>query len=205
MKRMLLTITGAALLVAGSLTAPAWAGDEQNSRVLRKVAVVEKIFDTMLIESKFALVSHSSNAVGVYLPGYGALFTLEFSFVENKHGKILEDLEDLEGLVENWRQLFEMSDSERADADGQRRVLLDQVIGELRQGLVDYGGTLSFLKNGESISIAAFPWGDTWEVTPDPVNSLLLTVKSVDLRQYNQGSLSEPELIKRVVVQERTD
>ncbi|NNE07496.1 MAG: hypothetical protein HKN20_02925 [Gemmatimonadetes bacterium] len=205
MKRMILTITGAALLVAGSLAAPARADDEMNSRIYRKVSVVEKIFDTMLIDSKFALVSSSANTVGVYLPGYGALFTLEFSFVEKSHGKIFEDLEDLEGLVENWRELFDMNESERAQADSHRRVLFDQVIGELRQALMDYGGTLSFLKDGESISIAAFPWGETWEVTPEPVASLLLTVKSVDLRQYNQGSLTEAELMKRVVVEERID
>ena len=50
--------------------------------MLRKLAVVEKIFDTMLIDSKYALVSSGTNTVGVYLPGHGALFTLEFSFVE---------------------------------------------------------------------------------------------------------------------------
>ncbi len=205
MKRMILTIAGGAMLLSGLLAAPARADDEMNSRVLRKMAVVEKIFDTMLIDSKFALVSSGVNTVGVYLPGYGALFTLEFSFVEKSHGKILEDLEDMEGLVETWRELFDMSDSERAQANSHRRVLFDQVIDELRQALVDYGGTLSFLKDGEAISIAAFPWGETWEVTPDPVVSLLLTVKSTDLRQYNQGSLTEPELIKRVVVEERAD
>ena len=202
MKRMF--TWGAALLITGGLALPA-AGADVDRPTVRKIAVVEKIFDTMLIDSKYALVSSGTNTVGVHLPGYGALFTLEFSFVENKHRKLLDNLEDLEGIVENWRELLQMNDEERAVANEKRRVLFDHVIEELSHALIDYGNTLSFLDEGESVSIAAFPWGETWEVTPEPVTSLIISVKSADLKQYNQGAISEEEILKRLAVREEPE
>ncbi len=175
---------------------------DKSERVQRKIAVVEKIFDTSLIDSKYALVGSGENSRGVYLEGLGALFTLEFSFVEEPHRKILENLDDLDDLVKNWRDLLEMDEKGRAAGGLRRRALLEKVKDELCEILIDYGGTLSFLADSEMVTVVAFPWGESWEVTPHPLSHLIIRLGADDLKAAAEGRIDTETALSRLVVEE---
>lgn len=188
-----------------SLAAFCWMGTaeaDESERVQRKIAVVEKIFDTSLIDSKYALVSSGENARGVYLEGLGALFTLEFSFVEEPHRKILENLDDLDDLVKNWRDLLEMDEEGRAAAGLRRRALLEKVKDELAETMVDYGGTLSFLADNETVTLVAFPWGETWDVSPEPLSHLIIRLGAADLKAAAEGLIDMETALSRMHIEE---
>ncbi len=189
------------VLTVASLAAA--AGVERQHQ--RKIAVVEKIFDTTLIESRFALVSTGDNTHGVVLDGQGAFFTLEFSFVEEPHRKFLEKLDDLDDLVKNWRELLELDEEGRAAMREKRRELFESVKSELTETLLDYGSTLSFLGNGDWVTLAAFPWGREWDVSPEPVRSLLIRIRFKDLRRFAEGSIDEEQAVSLLDITEMTD
>ncbi len=178
------------------------SGAGVDGRIEKRMSMVEKIFDTTLIDSRFALVSSGENTRGVYLEGYGALFTLEFSFVDDRRRKILENLDDLDDLAKKWRELLEMDEKGRAAAGNRRRVLLEKVKEELTEALLDYGGTLTFLDEGEFVTVAAFPWGESWDVTPEPLSHVVIRAKASDLKDYAVGKIDHDTALSRLDVEE---
>jgi hypothetical protein len=56
-------------------------GSSPHKKINRQIDLFERIIDDVLIDSDYALVQSGRNAIGAYLPGYGATFAFEFSLV----------------------------------------------------------------------------------------------------------------------------
>lgn len=66
---------------ARSETTDPLPGSSPHPKFNRQLDIFARVIDDVLIDSENALVSHGRNANGAYLPGYGAVFALEFSLV----------------------------------------------------------------------------------------------------------------------------
>ena len=197
MKKLLpiLMLPALALVLLPSVAS---AGDA----VQRKIAVMEKILDTTLIESKHALVFTGGVADGVYLEGYGVLFKIEFEFVEKSNRKLLDHIEDIDSLRVYWREMIGAGDDGDGPMATHRRELLNQIEDELIDAILEYGGTLSGMGKGEMVSIVAFPWYETWDVTPEPVRALTIRARFDDLRAYTEDRLDDEQIRERIMIDE---
>ena len=68
--------------------------------------------------------------------------------------------------------------------------------------IIDYGSSISFLGEGESIVLAAFPysWDKVWDVAPVPLRHLTIRVRAEDLRAREESRFDDEELRRRVTV-----
>jgi hypothetical protein len=191
----------AALGIAVLFALPVRAGEPQD----RKINVLEKIIDTTLIESENALVYAGGVAEGVYLEGYGAFFRIEFTFVEKSGMKIMEHLNDMDSLKVYWREMIGLGEGDSPGAE-RRREQLNKVEDELVDTIMNYGATLGdALRDDEWVTLVAFPWQETWDVTPDPVRSLLIRARYGDLKNYAADRLSDDKMRERIEVVEDAD
>ncbi|MFH1277534.1 MAG: hypothetical protein ABIK65_04035 [Candidatus Eisenbacteria bacterium] len=199
MKRMGIAL-GAALVIAGILALPARAGENPE----KKLAVLEKIIDTSLIESKSALVYAGGVVEGFYLPGLGALFKFEFAFVEKSGMKILDNLDNMDSLKIYWREMIGL-DEEGSPGNVRRREHLNKIEDELIDTMMNYGATLgSAVADDEQLVLMAFPWQEEWDVTPEPVRSLTIRARYGDLKEHAADRLSEEQMRRRITVTEQT-
>lgn len=194
------TLAIAAALLACAAVAPVRAGDVPK----KKIAVLEKIIDTSLIESKSALVYAGGVVDGAYVPGFGAIFKLEFSFVEKSGQKILDNLDNMDSLKVYWRDMIGMGEKD-SPAALHRREQLNQIEDELVETVMNYGATLGDAMGAdEALVVLAFPWQDTWDVTPDPVGALIVRARYGDLQAFAAGKLSAEKTRERITVTEET-
>ncbi len=195
------TVTAVLLVLLTCLAVNEARGEDREVR--RQTRVMEKVFDTAMIESENALVTRGENTQGVYLEGYGVVFTLEFSFVDRKSRKLIEMLDDLDSLKVYWEEMIGLS-KEGGPLAQQRREQLDHVREELIGILIGYGSTLSFLQPSEVVTVVAFPWEDAWDVSPAPVRNMTIRAKAGDLRAYGEDRIQEEEMKKRLEIVEVT-
>ncbi len=78
-------------------------GSSPHKKINRQVDRFARAVDDLLIDSEHALVSRGRNAIGVYVPGQGAVFAFEFSLVDGLPLAIagiehMDQLEDLKAL-----------------------------------------------------------------------------------------------------------
>ena len=217
MRRMLLALLGSAFILTTSLAPAQAAGTERPDRMLRQIGVMEKILDKLLLDSPNFLIRGGDVAHGLYLPEFGTLFTFEASLnlTDKSFSKYL--LQNLENQVEiktndQGEQVIVIkpqdkeSDKDDSKPDLESRIDLGDRLykkgkEELTQVLLDYGETMSELKNGQWIAIAAF-LDRTSYFKEDAVSRLLLKIKIDDLRAYSANKLSEEDVRSRFVVQE---
>lgn len=72
---------------------------------------------------------------------------------------------------------------------------------ELRDTLVDYGDTLSGLKDNQWVAVASFLRDSSFFID-EKISRFILKVKMKDLRAFASGSMDEEELRKRLVEEE---
>jgi hypothetical protein len=72
---------------------------------------------------------------------------------------------------------------------------------ELIQALLDYGDTLTSLRNGQNVMIAAF-MRDSDYFKEQKISRLILHAKIDDLRALGEGTISEKEARSRIVIEE---
>lgn len=196
----------------GSLPGPAAAQD--STRLKRQIGVMERIIDEVLVESPNYLVGGRKVTNGLYLEGFGLLFTFEAGLtqnvkekeywdvlknfkIEHQDGKTIiyhkddgDDEED-EKNAENWRALIE-EDQQKKYEDGKK---------ELAEVLVDYGETLGGLSGNEHVAIAAFI--RTGEFFLDGENkTLVVQARMSDLRDFSAGKISRDAMEERIEIQE---
>lgn len=206
----------AALIVAvlGLVAVSATAADDAASRLDRKVRVMERVLDEVLIQSPNVVVSARGVTRGLVLEEYGALFTLEASVGTEMFLLALPEVPDAptvmmgsgdeEPVIVAPRRLdhaghedrwLEKSKEKRAE---QCRAFKSEMI----DAIVDYGVTLTELRDDQWLAVVAFL--DSRPLLGGGEGSrLMLKVKMRDLRQHSAGALSRDAVIKRVIVEER--
>jgi hypothetical protein len=209
----------AALLVAlvGLIIAATSAqAADTGSRLDRKVRVMERVLDEVLVQSPHVMVSRSGNARGLVLDEFGALFIIEgslgveelmlpagpaWTIAAGEDALLLdrgrrprergEGEEDEESTWKEWRE----------QAEEKRRQHLDGLKADLTDALIDYGATLGELDNDQWVAVVAF-LGERFLIDhADRGTRMVLKIKMGDLRQYAAGSLSRDAAIAKVVVE----
>jgi hypothetical protein len=210
--RVVLIAAGIVLLL-GTVVALAEAADDAGERLERKVRVMERVLDEVLLQSPNVLVDPSGAARGLVLEGYGILFTVEIKvgtaylmrmpampvspdgeevIVVPRAPRPGRDWDEESGSWEEWR----------AESESQRTEHYAAFKIELIDALIDYGGTLSELADDRWVAVAAFLDGRSF-LGGGSGGRLMIKLKMRDLRQYNSGALSRAAVIKKVVVEEK--
>ncbi len=207
-----ISVTAALIVVLiGLLVAAAHA--EDASRLDRKLRVMERVVDEVLLQSHHVVVSPGRVAHGLYLEEYGVVLSFEGSLgdgmwalgVAEPQLKFLQQLREREDEgdeeekdlplpadVGKWREASAKRDREAVDA----------LKKELVDALLDYGPTLTELRDDQWLALAAFLDGNEL-LGGDEGTRLLLKVRMRDLRQAATGSLSRDAAKAKVVVEER--
>ncbi|MFH1680554.1 MAG: hypothetical protein ABIH26_07910 [Candidatus Eisenbacteria bacterium] len=195
--KILIKLSGVLLLAF--LALPSAAGTVPQ----KKIDVLEKAFDATMIESANALVRRGDVAFGVCIEGYGVLFKMEFMFVDPTRLQIMEHLDDLDSLKVYWKGVLD-NEKKGEEPSKRTRAQLDRIEEELVETLIDYGGTLGSLDEGEFVTVLAFPWDGEWDVWPRPVRSIRITARYGDLRAHSEGRLETDAVRSRVRIVEES-
>jgi len=203
-----------AALLAGLIVSRAFAVEPPPSRKMeRQIEVMEKIVDQVLIDSPNFLVSGRGTTRGLYVQGYGAIFTFAASLVNKgsdwsfdfKDGfKILEDdgrrviVLDPDEWEDDDRDADEDEDDPRLSrGDRVQERLYGRGKAEIVDVFLDYGDTITTLDDGEWVAVVAF-LRDSSYFTEARISRLALRAKAADLRAYASEKISEEEMVKRI-------
>jgi hypothetical protein len=182
-------VTGGVILLT-VLQGPARADDKDKKGLPRQIGIMEKVIDALLVDTPFVLVSGSDNARGLYLEGYGVVFSAQAA---------LDFDEDWFKDDFDWKEWFEKErEKSGSDRHSIQHVRLEGIQKEMTQILIDYGPTLRGISDREKVGIALFLTGDIWGRDKNRV--FLLEVSRRDLDEYSSGKLDEDEVTKRVTI-----
>lgn len=202
---LIVSLLGIAVIAAGA--------DNPTGPLTRKVQIMEKIFDEVLVQSENVYVSPGGSTRGLVLEGYGALFTIEGNLGENLIFGLPAGAEDAvvlwqsgEGGSDTDRRKPEKRSADdwtvlRKEAAAKSKANLEGLKKELAGTLVDYGPTLTELPDSSWIAVALFvggrsPFSDGQEET------ILIRISMRDLRSFASGSLSRDAAIAKVEFQQ---
>lgn len=213
--RTLIPFALAMTLVFSLLTPATNASDPESDRLQRKVKVMQRVIDEVLVQSEHALVSPSGATRGLVLEGYGVLFTLEASLGEaHMFGGewfspevamvIGEDL-DLRGgerIPEPGKRVnMEEWEAQKKQAQKKKQEDRKALKTELIDAMLDYGMTLSELDDENWVVIAAYLGSSGLFVSKEDEDQFIIRIKMRDLRRFMNGSLSRDEARAVVVVE----
>lgn len=213
------------MVLCATIIAPSLATAAAPGKVTRQIGVMEKIIDQVLIDSPNFLVMGGDNARGLYIEELGALFTFEASLTGGMFN--LRALGDLSNRFEmktdeDGNQIFVIkkgekekrvkekgehrSSSDRGEADASDEGMdeaerYEKGKAELIDTVLDYGETLTTLKDGQSVVLAAF-LSDSDLFKKKEISRLVIRAKIADLRAYAAGTLSESGAKSRIMVEE---
>jgi hypothetical protein len=171
----------------------------------------------MLLDSPNLLIFGRDVTRGLYIDGYGAVFSFDASLVEKgKHDWHWGDLPfRIEETEDGKRVIIVDRDVDPDDIDVDELEELEKLShgsdveeelykagkAEIVETLLDYGDTMTSLSDGEHVAIAAY-LRDAKYFTRQEISRLVLTAKIEDLRAYTAGDLSEQQMVERIEVEE---
>jgi hypothetical protein len=211
--RRIVLIAAVIVLALGGAVALAVADDSASDRLERKVRVMERVFDEVLVQSPNVMAGPGRVTRGLVLQGYGALFTFDANLgTEYFMGMSAVEMprEPGEPIViqrmprserdEGWEPA-ESWEEIKAEAENKRKEKYAAFKTEIIDALIDYGATLSELADDRWVAVATFIDSRS-PFDGGGGGRLLIKIKMRDLRQYSSGSLSREAAAKRVVIEE---
>lgn len=188
------------------------AQDRSTSRkALKQISVMEQILDQVLIESPNFLVPGRGNARGIFLEEFGVLLTFEASLVQRdrewnwKNEFKFETDENGERIIVIPDPDEDDEDDEDADKDSRRRPTEERLYEggkeEIQDMILDYGSTLSTLKDSHWIAVAAF-LKDSDYFLDNRISRLVIRARMKDIRDYDAGNLSEDDMRAKLIEEE---
>jgi hypothetical protein len=213
-----IALTAAVLVALMGMVIALSAAEADDDRLERKVRVMERVIDEVLVQSDHVMISAGGTTHGLVLDGFGALFVFEGSVMggellivpegfvfpgdadsvftfESRRQRTLEEAEDEElDHLRSWKEREKEAQAKRAEN-------LEKLEGELADALIDYGATLGELEDDEWVAIAAFLGGSRFLDRSTDTERLVLKVRMRDLRQYAASTLSREAAAARVVVE----
>jgi len=210
-------------LVLAFALSPAF-GASQSDRLDRKIQIMEKVLDEVLVQSEHVSVMSRSATRGLYLEGYGALFMFDGGLGESlmlERGRlrsgvfVVGDQPPKKGdentssrdrrFSDEHLELDKLEDLEKwkEESNAKKRENLAGLQNELIDTMLDYGTTLTELENGSWLTFVAFLGDNISLLGGGEEQRLQLQIKMSDIRQLMSGSLSRDEARKRVVISNR--
>jgi hypothetical protein len=217
------TLLVVVVLLLGLLSARAFAVDPPDSKKMaRQMEVMEGIIDQVLVDSPNFLVYGRKNTYGLYVQDLGIIFTFSASLVQKKwkgeefwswggveieeeDGQIILRRKDRKDRDEGEEEDEEGAEDEGRDfatkyRDHQER-LYKQGKTELVDVLLDYGDTITTLKDDQWVGIVAF-LRDSDFFLDNKISRLVLKAKIGDLRAYSAERINQEDMVKRMVIEE---
>lgn len=247
-------VTALAVLLLGLLIASVARADERSDRLDRKLKVMERVLDEVLVQSPNVVVSGGGATRSLRIDGEGALFVVNASLIAGRErvrfgemyvpmpapaiapvapaapaapvaereraeveARQAEDMarqaaERARQEREHSRQQIEagLQNALRGSQEARERYEeaaqenLEGIKRELREALVDYGGTLTELGDDQWLAVALFLGDrDYFAFGENERTTLLVRARIGDLRRYNGGDLSRDEALALVTVEQR--
>ncbi|MFH1276933.1 MAG: hypothetical protein ABIK65_00915 [Candidatus Eisenbacteria bacterium] len=189
------------------------AEDREGERLKKQISIMEKIIDEAMVESEHALVKSTHPTRGVYIEGYGPVFTLEVGLVDerfrwDKLSKLLEFGDGYSVIKEENEEDGETTITIRRKKGNDEVVVDEEVISEdqrwdlVKKELVevirDYGDTIARAKPDEWLTLLATPLSGTWGKAES--DRLIIRVQMKEITAFNDSKLSESNFEKRVQI-----
>jgi hypothetical protein len=221
----------AGVVALAALAGPAEAQKSRTSKMKREIRVLENILDQVVIDSRNVLVPSRQSVHGHYMSEFGVMFTTEASLlydgwppnrngsfgnfdwgrVEQKSDRIIihkKDHDDDDDDDDDDDEAYDDNDDRSSRTWRTRRIergqkLYNGVRSELIEGLIDYGDTITGLRDDEWIGVTVY-FNDEHEGYLDDrdISRLVIKARMGDVRDYTSGSLSRSAMEDRVVVTE---
>jgi len=220
----ILSLAASCLALAG--TASAQSTVQMPAKLKKQISVMEKAIDEMLVDSKNVLVASHEPTRGIYLPEFGVLFTLEAQILtpdrgewwkdfkwgnnvkitSDKHGNytivhLNDDEDEDDDSDKNSKNKKEEKQLTRKELLKDREMRYENGKKELKQVLLDYGYTLTGLRDDQWVGIAAYIDDDDI-FGEDEGETVLMRAKVADLRANDAGRLSNDQMFARISVEE---
>jgi hypothetical protein len=201
---------------------------EVPRKLERQINIMEKVINEVLVESPNLLVASRSPSHGIYLDEFGVLFTFEASLVdrdsdwsdwgdwwknnvriERDGDKVViyrDEGDDEDADKKKKEEAREDWDEEDWEAWKQKRdqseaKLYERGKRELALTLLDYGDTLTGLRDSQWVAIAAFLKNADY-FAENRISRLILKARVGDLRGYSAGDISEERMLSMIVEEE---
>lgn len=215
--RKWLILVAVACVALAVFVAQGSAGDPPGGKKMqREIRIFERVMDDMLIDSPNWLVPGRDNARGYYVPGHGPIFTYEASLVSRGWGRgssfkifgsdhfvfwddddededYYDDDEDDRDRKSRRKSREKMRDNEARRYDRGKQEVIDVFL--------DYGDSFETMKAGEWVTVVAY-LDDADYFDDNDISHLVMKAKVDDLRAFGSGSLSEENLVAKIVVEE---
>ncbi len=219
----ILTLTAGCIALAGA--AAAQNTGQMPARLKKQIGVLEKAFDETLVDSKNVLVASHEPTRGVYLPEFGVVFTLEAQILTPDRGEWWKSMnwggKRIKVTDEHGNTIVNLMDDDDDDSDKdskdtkdtkkhemtKKELMKDReeryegAKKELKGVLLDFGSTLSGLREDQSIAVAAFIEDDDMFGESDE-QTVILRVKISDLRAHDAGRLSDAQTDSKISIEE---
>ena len=229
--RRILAAVAILVLFAVSAGMPPVAAQEMPKKLQREISQMEGYISDVLIDSPYWLVGSGGPNQGIYLPGYGLVFSLEASLtsgqwsgdggwtllkglgIRHHRSQVIVDWDD-EDLDDEDLDNDDIADRDKRDKDDEdaydrwranHKKRDDRCYArgkeELREMLMDAGDMLTQLKDEDWVVVAA-SFGDHRYFQRHELDRLTLRVKMSDLRAREAGTITEEQLATRIVTEE---
>jgi len=194
------------------------SAQEPQKKLQREIGMMEEIISDMLIDSPYWLVSSGGPNQGVYLPGYGVIFSWEASLTSGKwsgdswsllrglgirkhRDRVILDWDD-----EDWDDDEDKDDDDAYDRWRSNRKKRDDRCyargkEELREVLTDAGEMLSQLNDNDWV-VLAVALDDHRYFRRHKLGQMVMRAKMSDLRAREAGSITAEQLATRIVEEE---
>lgn len=224
-------LRGALALGVTLLIVPAVATAQDAAvpkRLDRKINVMEKVLNEVLRESPHWLVGGGGDYTrSIYLDEFGVIFSFDASLVNHDIDGVNIDFEGLSFLqdLKNIRierdgdkvVVFRDTDKDgEQDKEEEKGLTIEELRekrekreadryeqgkDELIETLLDYGDTLTELRNDQYVAIAAFLENISL-LEEDEITHLLIQAKVNDLRQLGEGTITRDQMLSRIRIKE---
>ncbi|MEZ5063609.1 MAG: hypothetical protein R3B81_02690 [bacterium] len=204
-------------LAAGFVAKAAFGADADRPerKVVRQIGIMEKIMDQMLLDSPNLLIFGRDVTRGLYIEGFGAVFTFDASLVEkdkDSHWNFnfpfrVEDVDGKKVIIideddkEDAKEAAKLLEEREARRTNVEEELYRAGKAEIISLMLDYGETMTSLTDAEHLAVAAY-LKDANYFTKNKISRLVLKAKMADLRAHAAGKLSEEEMVRRMKVEE---
>jgi len=223
--RMIPILSLAAGCMALATTASAQTTGQMPARLKKQIDVMEKVIDEVLIDSKNFLVPRHEPTRGVFLPEFGVLFTFDASILSPDRGEWWKDM-GKKFRVEtdkNGTTVVHLNDDDDDDDDSdkdsqkkkeERELTRKEIMKDREQRyengkkelvgvLLDYGYTLSGLRDDQSVALVAYIEDDNGMFDMESEDqTVILRAKMGDLRAHESGKLSDEATKSRITIEE---
>lgn len=222
----------AAAVAAILLSLANLAGAAASEKVIRQIGVMEKIVDKVLVDSPNFLVQRGDNTRGLYIDGFGVVFTFDASLVNEFYGiQKLFSLEDRFEMKtdEDGNQVFVIKKGSKEELEAKKEELeskrqeAEKAVEKVKKSSDEkMKDRAKLYADGQAELVQALlDYGETMTSLTDDnsiilaaflkdddyfkeqrISRLILEAKMRDLRAFSSGSISAETMKSRISVED---